>query len=204
MANEAESGRYVALGNGEVGIRRTVVAKLRKGVVGAIEALATEGTTGEGSGEGGVAAGVAAPPTPAADAPVAQDKPVLKKAVRVTVYSVYPTYNIQLEKGEFEPRQDTKNRFYQHEVKKPSTIQFTNHRAYVSPEEAEKMRDMVDFWYGQDFILKDDLKAMLVSKNAEEKHAGREFCKRMHARGEGVLRRPVEYADLIEEMGVGA
>lgn len=164
-----------------------------------------QATTGEGSGEGGVA--TVAPPIPAEKPPVTpKAEPVLKKVLRdpkvgkVLVYSVYPTYNLQLDKGEFEPRQDTKGRFYEHVVRKPSTIQFAKHKAWVSEEEAEKMREMVDFAYGQEFICADDLKALLRSENPEEKKDGRNFIKTMHDRGTGVLRNPANYEDIIDEL----
>lgn len=119
------------------------------------------------------------------------------------ILSESPSYNVLVKPAEMEEAVNTRGRVYNREVKPSETVQFANHRAWVTAAQMAALRKCVDFWYGVHFIAAADLRAKLESSDAEKRKEGKEFIVRM-GRKDVIVRNDSTTTsdDVMAEIGV--
>jgi len=114
-----------------------------------------------------------------------------------------PSYNVLVKPAEMEEAVNTRGRVFNREVKASETVQFANHRAWVTPAQVAALRKCVDYWYGIHFIAASDLRAKLESPDSEKRKEGKEFIVRMGRKDVIVRNEPVTTSDdVMAEIGV--
>lgn len=143
------------------------------------------------------------------EAPKTKDEPVKAKPKLVWLYSIFPRYQLCMDKAQFVNRETTDGKIQAIKTQDDTVLDFREHRCPV--DESELPRVKAAMMYGHDFITGSELASMLKvpAANTDPKElqrlkglqlAGRAFLERMSRRSKVGGGKEIVPMDMIEEL----